>query len=299
MIGGVLIILLGFLLLGALFVAFIIGLIQPEWILRWSKKPTRGKVFGWWLLFSFILLVLEIVTIIVMPSPTPQEIMGYAKSDMEAGRYISAVDNLKQIAPEDSLYAEAQSLLAQVEPKAEAERKRIEEERIAKEEQERKKAEEKAKKEAEEKAAKEEQERKKAAEKAKKEAEEKASANNNKESSRVINPSSISTVAEAGNYIKGKTFITTPTGQLWYKVTFSGNSFTLWGAYPADGKWDHVIDTGKSYEVEERRYSDTGQRFFSVRLEGCVSLNISQLHFQYCEGIPPSVATEGDRNPWN
>jgi len=45
-----------FLLSIALFIAFVVGLINPSWILRWSKKPTRIKVFGWWCLTTFIVM---------------------------------------------------------------------------------------------------------------------------------------------------------------------------------------------------------------------------------------------------
>jgi len=42
----------------ALFVGLVIGLIKPRWVLPWSKKPNRWKVFGW---FVVLFLVLGIV----------------------------------------------------------------------------------------------------------------------------------------------------------------------------------------------------------------------------------------------
>ena len=33
-----------------LFITFIVGLVKPSLILRWSNKPTRLKVFGYWIL---------------------------------------------------------------------------------------------------------------------------------------------------------------------------------------------------------------------------------------------------------
>lgn len=38
-------------------IILIIGLIEPKRILRWSIKPTRMQVFGWWSLFAFLYLI--------------------------------------------------------------------------------------------------------------------------------------------------------------------------------------------------------------------------------------------------
>ena len=39
-----------------LFIALIVGLVKPALILRWTNKPTRLKVFGYWIL-SFIIII--------------------------------------------------------------------------------------------------------------------------------------------------------------------------------------------------------------------------------------------------
>lgn len=39
----------------ALIIVLIMGLVKPSSVLKWSKKPTRIKVFGYWLLAMFIL----------------------------------------------------------------------------------------------------------------------------------------------------------------------------------------------------------------------------------------------------
>jgi len=38
-------------------ILLVIGLIKPKRILRWSKKPTRLKVIGWWFLFAFFYMM--------------------------------------------------------------------------------------------------------------------------------------------------------------------------------------------------------------------------------------------------
>lgn len=46
------------LLMLATFVAFMIGLVNPSLIMRWSIKPSRWKVLGWFLLINLILFIL-------------------------------------------------------------------------------------------------------------------------------------------------------------------------------------------------------------------------------------------------
>lgn len=40
------------------FVALIIGLVNPSLIMRWSAKPSRWKVLGWYLLINVVLSIL-------------------------------------------------------------------------------------------------------------------------------------------------------------------------------------------------------------------------------------------------
>ena len=51
-----------FLLLALQFL-LLIGLINPCLILRWSKKPTRLKVIGFYFLISFILLLTMVLAV--------------------------------------------------------------------------------------------------------------------------------------------------------------------------------------------------------------------------------------------
>jgi hypothetical protein len=56
-------------LLLAIFIALLVGLVNPSLVLRWSKKPTRLKVFGWWCLAS---IVMSLFIAIAAPD-TPSE----------------------------------------------------------------------------------------------------------------------------------------------------------------------------------------------------------------------------------
>jgi hypothetical protein len=64
--------------------------------------------------------------------------------------------------------------------------------------------------------------------------------NSSSSSSKIKDTSKISSVEEANNYLNGKTFMAIPRGGMdgmWWKVTFSNGSYTLWGAWPAKGSW--------------------------------------------------------------
>jgi hypothetical protein len=83
-------------------------------------------------------------------------------------------------------------------------------------------------------------------------------------------PSSISSIDEAKEYLDGKTFIATPTdGSAWIKVTFSGNSFTLWMVAPRAGNWGNAVKSG-TYKIKENRYANTGKRYFYAELVSAI-----------------------------
>lgn len=96
----------------AAFVAMIIGLINPSLIMRWSKKPTRLKVFAWWFLVNFVLLLL--LSLSPLPEPTSQELVNSAKRNIEKENYSSALYDLRKIDQTDSLYKEALILISKV-----------------------------------------------------------------------------------------------------------------------------------------------------------------------------------------
>jgi len=119
--------------------------------------------------------------------------------------------------------------------------------------------------------------------------------------------SNISSIEKVENYIEGKTFTATPTGsgQLWYKVSFSNGRYTFWTAHPTSGSWGSPKGSG-SVDVSTRRYVDTGQQYFYVRLETesilfCTQFIISDLSFVNCNAYDSSdraKASVGNKNPW-
>lgn len=66
---------LGFLFI-AISIAFIIGLVNPSLILRWSKKPTRGKVF-----LLYILFTSAIIFFIAVTAPVEQQSSSASEND--------------------------------------------------------------------------------------------------------------------------------------------------------------------------------------------------------------------------
>jgi len=125
-------------------------------------------------------------------------------------------------------------------------------------------------------------------------------------SNRGVSPSSISSAEEAKNYIEGKTFTATPSGNMWYKVSFSNGSYTLWTALPQSGHWGDPQSKG-SCSVKENRFADNGQKYYYVRLSNsdsvfdCVQFIITDLSFVNCYAQNMSdraKASVGDKNPW-
>jgi hypothetical protein len=134
-------------ILGLLFIAFvfalIVGLIKPARVIRWSKKPTRWKVVGWWLLSWVVIIVLVMINDTFY---TPEERINMAKKSIANGNYSTAITELKKIKREEVLYAEAQILFAHADSLRlvdEAQKKAIAEEKAA--EKARQKAEEETK----------------------------------------------------------------------------------------------------------------------------------------------------------
>ena len=107
----------GFLTILALFAGFlpillVIGLIKPKVVLVWSINPTRWKVFGWWFLLDFVCLIaFGLLHERFESNKTPEEIISSSQTDIEKGRYDTAIKRLKRIAPEDSLFQSAQELI--------------------------------------------------------------------------------------------------------------------------------------------------------------------------------------------
>ncbi len=99
---------LGFVSFG-LFIALIAGLIKPEIILRWSKKPTRLKVFGYWILAIFIIGIIGVSTEDNVEDT--QVNIDLAQDYIKDGEYKIAITTLNNISKEDTLYNKAQNLI--------------------------------------------------------------------------------------------------------------------------------------------------------------------------------------------
>lgn len=99
-------------LLFAVFIVFIIGMVKPSSIMKWSKNPTRLKVFGLWIISSIGLWILTIVGITTSEDFTNSGIET-AENFIKEEKYEYVEPALKNIKPEDSLYVKAQSLIKQ------------------------------------------------------------------------------------------------------------------------------------------------------------------------------------------
>jgi hypothetical protein len=93
----------------ALFIAFIVGLVKPALVLRWTNKPTRLKVFGYWILASFLVGILAVAT--ESDEDRAKSSLESAKTYIEQENYSSAISKLNDIEKGNPLYSEAQQLL--------------------------------------------------------------------------------------------------------------------------------------------------------------------------------------------
>lgn len=99
---------LGFLYLG-LFIVFIVGLVKPALVLRWSNKPTRLKVFGYWILAAFLVGMLGIAT--ENDEDKAKSRIERALTAIEEENYENAISSLEKIDEENPFFPEAQELL--------------------------------------------------------------------------------------------------------------------------------------------------------------------------------------------
>lgn len=97
-----------FLLIGALFIVFIMGMVKPSLVMKWSKNPTRLKVFGIWIGSTIALWILMFIAI---PTPTSQHKLANSQKYFDEGAYYSAKAELEDIQRNDSLYSKAQKII--------------------------------------------------------------------------------------------------------------------------------------------------------------------------------------------
>ena len=78
-------------------------------VLRWTNKPTRLKVFGYWILASFLVGILAVAT--ESDEDRAKSSLESAKTYIEQENYSSAISKLNDIEKGNPLYSEAQQLL--------------------------------------------------------------------------------------------------------------------------------------------------------------------------------------------
>lgn len=103
---------LGLLSVG-LFIALIVGLVKPSLILRWSDKPTRLKVVGFY--FLSIILTGVLGAIFIDTTIDSKAKIESANKFIKEGKYSNAISDLKEIEKTDSLYSNAQVLIKKAE----------------------------------------------------------------------------------------------------------------------------------------------------------------------------------------
>ena len=95
-----------------LFILLLIGLFNPNKILFWSKRATRMKVFGYWILSNIIIIIVMVMISNHYDSKrSPEERLKAAKEYFNKQEYSSAVYQLKKIPTESNCYKDAQCLL--------------------------------------------------------------------------------------------------------------------------------------------------------------------------------------------
>ncbi|KGL59037.1 hypothetical protein [Polaribacter sp. Hel1_85] len=93
----------------ALFIALIVGLVKPSLVLRWTNKPTRLKVIGYWFLSIIITGILGVM--FIDDTVNPKANIESANKYIEEGNYSNAISELEKIQKTDTLYNNAQLLI--------------------------------------------------------------------------------------------------------------------------------------------------------------------------------------------
>ena len=88
--------------------SLIVGLIRPSIILRWSKKPTRLKVLGLWLISLFVVPVLALI---IEDKDITKDQIEIANENIKNKNYKDAINSLSQINEDNPLYSEARKLI--------------------------------------------------------------------------------------------------------------------------------------------------------------------------------------------
>ncbi len=92
-----------------LFILLIIGLVKPKSILRWTNKPSRLKLIGYWFLSIIFISIISIIT--TDQAKNSKLIIESSQKNIEKGDYKTAIADLKTIPENDSLYISAPNLI--------------------------------------------------------------------------------------------------------------------------------------------------------------------------------------------
>ncbi|OBQ46642.1 hypothetical protein JJL45_11615 [Tamlana sp. s12] len=93
----------------ALFIALIVGLVKPSLVLRWTNKPTRLKVIGYWFLSIIVTGILGVM--FIGDTINAKANIESANKYIEDGNYSNAISELEKIQKTDTLYNNAQLLI--------------------------------------------------------------------------------------------------------------------------------------------------------------------------------------------
>lgn len=93
----------------ALFIALIVGLVKPSLVLRWTNKPTRLKVIGYWFLSIIVTGILGVM--FIDDTINAKANIESANKYIEDGNYSNAISELEKIQKTDTLYNNAQLLI--------------------------------------------------------------------------------------------------------------------------------------------------------------------------------------------
>jgi uncharacterized membrane protein YfhO len=92
-----------------LFIALIVGLVKPSLILRWTNKPNRLKVIGYW--FLSIIIIGILAAIFIDTTIDSKASIESANKNINEGKYSNAISTLEKISKTDTLYNNAQLLI--------------------------------------------------------------------------------------------------------------------------------------------------------------------------------------------
>lgn len=117
------------------------------------------------------------------------------------------------------------------------------------------------------------------------------------------------TVEGVRQYIEGTVWTYTRTIEkgdaldVWVKMEFKGGKLYFYKVYPSEGTWGKPYEV--DYTVEERRYSNTGNRYIGVYWKGPLTMfqfvpEENSLSFQGRSGfVYGGRLHKGDVNPWD